>query len=129
MQAHLDAWLLIGDPALRARHKYLHDPDIQIFDLADEWRALTGLPFVFAAWIARHHMELCEREELGDLLSLARDRGLRQIPQLAREAEAGDLAPEEIEDYLQNAIHYTLSDRHRAAVELFRAKCKAHGLI
>ena len=45
MLATADAALLIGDPALRVDRRGLH-----VVDLAAEWRALTGLPFVFAVW-------------------------------------------------------------------------------
>ena len=41
------AGVVIGDRALKQRSvsKY-------VYDLAGEWKAMTGLPFVFAAWIA-----------------------------------------------------------------------------
>jgi chorismate dehydratase len=39
-----DAALLIGDPALAL------DGDVPRLDLGEEWRRLTGLPFVFAFW-------------------------------------------------------------------------------
>jgi chorismate dehydratase len=43
-----DLVLLIGDAGLRA------DPlDREVWDLGREWRALTGLPFVFALWLLR----------------------------------------------------------------------------
>lgn len=41
------AGLVIGDRALQQRS---HAP--YIYDLAGEWKAATGLPFVFAAWIS-----------------------------------------------------------------------------
>ena len=41
------AAVLIGDRALKQRNKSKY-----IYDLASEWKAFTGLPFVFAAWIA-----------------------------------------------------------------------------
>ena len=41
-------YILIGDKVFdhEARFRYL-------YDLSDEWRAMTGLPFAFAAWVAR----------------------------------------------------------------------------
>lgn len=50
MLAGADAALVIGDPALRI------DPektDSLCLDLGAEWRALTGLPMVFAAWAGK----------------------------------------------------------------------------
>ena len=48
MLAHHDAALLLGDPALKADLTGLH-----VLDLAEGWRRLTGLPFVFAVWAVR----------------------------------------------------------------------------
>lgn len=42
-----DAVLLIGDECLQARNT---DHNRVFVDLASEWKLLTGLPFVFAAW-------------------------------------------------------------------------------
>ena len=43
-----DAALIIGDPALASDFPGLH-----VYDMADEWRDMTGLPFVFAVWTVR----------------------------------------------------------------------------
>ncbi len=51
MLARHDAALVIGDPALAidpARFRHAH-----CYDLAEEWQAMTGLPFVFAFWAVR----------------------------------------------------------------------------
>ena len=45
-----DAALLIGDPALEADHEAL---GLLKIDLGAEWTAMTGLPFVYAAWTGR----------------------------------------------------------------------------
>lgn len=44
--AGADAALWIGDVALRRQFP----PHRQVYDLGDEWKRWTGLPFVFAAW-------------------------------------------------------------------------------
>lgn len=46
------AGVVIGDRALEQR---LHSP--YIYDLAGNWNALTGLPFVFAAWISNKRLD------------------------------------------------------------------------
>ena len=43
-----DAFLLIGDKVFGHEGRFRYN-----YDLADEWRGMTGLPFVFAVWIAR----------------------------------------------------------------------------
>jgi chorismate dehydratase len=45
-----DAAVLIGDPALETDAAAL---GLQKIDLGEEWVAMTGLPFVFAAWTGR----------------------------------------------------------------------------
>ncbi|HXU44417.1 MAG TPA: menaquinone biosynthesis protein, partial [Thermoanaerobaculia bacterium] len=52
MMSEADAALVIGDPALKVdRERY------RVYDLAAEWRSLTGLPFVFAVWAVRPEVE------------------------------------------------------------------------
>ena len=56
MLAEHDAALLIGDVALvegQIRREIAGRGKPYVFDLATEWRAWTGLPFVFAVWAAR----------------------------------------------------------------------------
>jgi chorismate dehydratase len=43
-----DAGLIIGDPAMLIDRSSLH-----VYDLAEEWRKHTSLPFVFAFWAIR----------------------------------------------------------------------------
>ncbi len=50
MLAQCDAALIIGDPALRIEPEKL---PYQTLDLGEEWRLLTGLPMVFAAWAGK----------------------------------------------------------------------------
>ena len=53
-----DAALVIGDPAMRLEAS-ARGLDLKIYDLAEEWRAMTGLPFVFAVWAARE--DVCDK--------------------------------------------------------------------
>lgn len=48
MLEEADAALLIGDDAMRASYAELHT-----YDLAEQWRAHTGWPMVFAVWAVR----------------------------------------------------------------------------
>ena len=47
------AALVIGDEALLARERMRGDLGISVYDLAEEWKRWTGLPFVFAVWAVR----------------------------------------------------------------------------
>lgn len=132
LQKH-DAALLIGDAALEAKNAVevsIDSPRSHILDLGAAWKELTGLPFVFAAWIARRGLDEKAREELGRILSAARDEGYADIPRILAENPIESTIPTvQIEDYLRHAIGFHLSDSHRKAIEEFRVRCEKYGLI
>ncbi len=124
MLAAHDAALLIGDKALEAAQNV--PPNVTIYDLGAEWKKLTGLPFVFAAWIAREIVP----ENLGAILSAARDEGEANLPQIVAENPIPTrLSPSQIEDYLRHAVTFHLDAAHRAGLAEFRARCGKHELI
>lgn len=108
-----DAALLIGDPALVATWR--GPPPI---DLGHEWREWTGLPFVFAAWLARTP-EIAREAEAP--LRRAAARGRERLTQIAAAgaAELG-LSPAAAEQYLRERLSFELGERERAAIERFR---------
>jgi len=53
--SHADARLIIGDPALKTRLN-----GHVVLDLAAEWRAFSGHPFVFAFWAVREGADTAE---------------------------------------------------------------------
>jgi chorismate dehydratase len=77
--APADAWLRIGDQALR--EQLVHAAPS--FDPSEAWRELTGLLFPFALWLARPGLELAPHRAL---FERARERGARALPALAAEA-------------------------------------------
>src|SRR2546430_1114527 len=83
--AHLphEAVLVIGDAALllAARHAYPHR-----YDLGDEWKRWTGLPFVFAMWAARRAADPRAVRAVHHTLLAARDWGLAHLDLLAEAA-------------------------------------------
>lgn len=87
--APADAWLRIGDAALRDA---LASDAPPVFNPSREWCSRTGLPFVFAAWIVRPGVELAS-EHLA-AFARARARGAQRVAELAREAAAEWKLPE-----------------------------------
>jgi chorismate dehydratase len=114
MLALADAAILIGDPALlaledRTRHLERNGEELVYHDLAEEWRALTGLPFVSAVWAAVPGASFDHR--VAEDLIRSRDRGLANIPALAREwAQRFPLPEGSIQSYLTENIHYVLDE-------------------
>ena len=80
-----DAALMIGDPALDAPWQSLGATKI---DLGEAWQAFTGLPFVFAAWVARPGVVT---PEVIDLLHAASRAGQAAIPAIAAGRGGGRL--------------------------------------
>ena len=107
-----EAVLLIGDAALR----HLGSTAYSI-DLGEAWYKLTGLPFVYACWVARKEADL---GDLPQLLLESKTRGIAQIPEIAQ-IEALKLGlPETLcRDYLQHSIKYDLDKPAIEGIELF----------
>jgi chorismate dehydratase len=128
MLCNHDGALIIGDAALDAVR--LCDTSTQILDLGAAWRQLTGLPFVFAAWIARKGLDENARDELGRVLSAARDEGMANLEAVvAHNPIATTLTPSEIAAYLREAIEPHLWAQHHAAIEEFRRRAQKLGLL
>jgi chorismate dehydratase len=111
MLERADAAIMIGDPALmaleeRANRRERQEEELVYHDIAHQWRALTGLPFVSAVWAVRADVPV---ETIGDDFVRSRDHGLENIDALAAEwSEKLPLAEHTIRRYLSENIHYTL---------------------
>ena len=114
MLGRADAAILIGDPALLAleeRYNRLERTGEELVyrDLAEEWRALTGLAFVSAVWASAHGSAL-EESIAGDFIR-SRDHGLANIEALVAEWSRQIPIPEAtIRTYLTANIHYVLDE-------------------
>jgi chorismate dehydratase len=124
MLAEADAALVIGDPALAI------DPaacGAVKLDLGTEWRALTGLPFVYAMWVGRDGA--VDDEQMAELRR-ARDRGIADVETIAREAGGGNAAVERRAlHYLRDNLKYGLGDRELAGLERFHALAVETGVF
>ncbi len=121
-----DAVLVIGD---RAMHPEFFRPAFQSdWDLGQVWFEETGLPFVFAMWVARKSIFANDHWKL--TLERARDDGLRHIREIADDAsEKYQLSNGQCEDYLTNYIRFHLNEDESAGLCEFRRRCDALGLI
>lgn len=101
-------YILIGDKVFdhEARFRYL-------YDLADEWRAMTGLPFAFAAWVARGEVPQEQVLQLEEALRY----GTAHIPEAV--AWSGYAARSYACDYLTRNIDFVLDAPKRRAMELY----------
>jgi chorismate dehydratase len=111
-----DAVLVIGDRAIHAEKGGF----VEAWDLGDEWCRWSGLPFVFAMWTARGGLSI-DLGPLQEALETARDAGLANLASIARQ-EAGTLGLNEQQclAYLRDNLHFSLGEKEREGLELFR---------
>jgi cyclic dehypoxanthinyl futalosine synthase len=116
------AALVIGDPALLVEGKFPY-----AFDLAEEWRRWSGLPFVFAAWCGREGALTAEAEAV---LREAKEKGLATRAEYARAhaAETG-LSEASLRAYLEEALRFDLGDEERNGLQRFYDEAAAIGLL
>ncbi len=120
-----DTVLLIGDKVVRNRP----DPELYPFelDLGATWKEITGLPFVFASWMARADRDL---GKLPELLGNNRDRNRNQTAEIAKAHAAASGWPEDLAvEYLGEILRYDIGSREFEAIELFWKRCHQLGLI
>ncbi len=101
------AGLVIGDRALEQRKISTY-----IYDLGSEWKAITSLPFVFAAWISTKPLP----EDFIKEFDEANAMGLQHIDEIVA-GERFDLY--DLKKYYNLHLSYHLDERKRKGLELF----------
>jgi chorismate dehydratase len=119
MLEECDAGLLIGDPAMTVNTDGLY-----AYDLAEVWKAQTGLPFVFAVWTVRKAAlaEMRQGLDLAGIFRRSRDHGLlpESVSAIAKEwSQRMGLSEAQIKAYVRNNIHYTLDTECRKGLALY----------
>lgn len=136
MLANHDAALLIGDPALLALERRA-EIEAAIgpctwYDIAEQWNAATGLPWVAAVWAVRPEAVPTAQDRTALIADLqhSRDSGLQHISQLVQEwTPRIALPPATIHTYFTRNIHYVLDSRCFEAITLFRTLAAQHNIL
>ncbi|HEV2445172.1 MAG TPA: menaquinone biosynthesis protein [Candidatus Sulfopaludibacter sp.] len=129
-----DAAIVIGDPALlaleeRANREERAGEELAYHDLAEEWRALTGLPFVSAVWGGTAYGGALEEMVINDLVR-SRDHGLKNIDALvAHWADRLPLPEDVIRSYFTSNIHYVLDEECQEGMRCFFRKAAELGIL
>lgn len=90
------------------------------YDLADEWKKFTGLPFVFAAWVCNSNINNQFVIDFNNALKY----GLLNIDSAIEASNEKHPARFDPSDYLKNKIDYNLDEDKRKAIELFLSYIK-----
>ena len=101
------AGLVIGDRAFEQRKISTF-----IFDLASEWKSITGLPFVFAAWVST-------RPLAGDFVTRFNHANALGLEHLDEIVAAEDFKLFDLRKYYTIHLSYLLDERKRKGMDLF----------
>lgn len=102
------AFVQIGDRTFGKKDKYPF-----VYDLAEEWQKFTGLPFMFAGWIANKAIPTEFLTEFNAALKLGLDSRAELFKELTHYEDF------DIEDYLVNKIDFNVTEDKIKAMNLF----------
>lgn len=150
MLQNADAALIIGDPALRIAIKLdslsgkvptdeqccQGDPDempvpgfetLFVYDVAHEWREMTGKPCVLAIWVGRR--DVITPEVVADFQA-SKEYGVRRVREIAEAASVKlDLPIRQLERYLTENVKFDLDEENLAGLALYFERAAELGLI
>lgn len=109
----LDSVLVIGDRAIKLRGSFPYQ-----YDLSQAWKDFTGLPFVFALWVANRPLDNGFVQLFNHVLGI----GLENIDQVL-DFYQEKLKPISkyinVKHYLTRSISYGLTGAKKEAIQLF----------
>jgi chorismate dehydratase len=101
------AAVLIGNRALQQRKHSKY-----IYDLAGEWKKFTGLPFIFAAWIANKKLP-------AGFIELFNKKNAEGLNNIEAVIAANNCDYYDLHTYFTKNISYEVTDEKRKAMDLF----------
>jgi len=126
------ARLLIGDQAIRFRQK--HAGEFHFWDLGEQWKELTGLPFVYALWLIRP--EVADAQRVADHLRAVRNENLASLDELietavARIADPGSpkITREFLGRYYREHLGFSFGEKEKNGLRKFANLCAKYGML
>lgn len=104
------AGVIIGDRTFHLKKEYKYR-----YDLPEEWKKFTGLPFVFACWVANKEVDKGLIQEFNSALQYGVDR----IDDVIRGYDGADISKTALFNYLKNDISYHLDENKQIAIKKF----------
>ena len=133
-----DARLVIGDAALVLRGESRPHVGAQVaalpsypyaYDLGETWKSWTGLPFVFAVWVAQRTAPVADALGIHASLITSRNWGLEHLPALAAQASQATGVSEPVCHEYLSGLDYGLSYEHLAGLTEFFRRLVAAGRV
>lgn len=123
------ARLVIGDTALGARYGDGFARHPFQYDLGDEWKKWTGMPFVFAVWVAQRTADTRAALAVHAALIESRNWGLAHLGLLAAQAHERTGVPlQACREYL-SGLDYGLSYPHLGGLTEFYRRLTLAGKV
>ena len=101
------AGLVIGDRTFALKKKFRY-----VYDLAEEWKIFTGLPFVFACWVSNKKLD----KDFISRFNSALESGIKNIPLVASQYPSNGF---DALDYLTKKVSYDFDERKKQAMKYF----------
>jgi chorismate dehydratase len=103
-----DALILIGDRTFGKKDDFAY-----AYDLGEEWMNFTGLPFVYAAWVANKEIPTAFVQDFDEALKFGIDHRKELLKTLV------PIPNFDLEDYLLYKLDFELTEAKRKALALF----------
>ena len=103
-----DAFVQIGDRTFENKNRFPHQ-----YDLSEEWKKFSGLPFVFAVWASNKPISDDFKIAFNAALKYGLDNRQKVI------AEHAQIDNQDIEDYLMKKIDFNLDEKKLLALNKF----------
>lgn len=103
-----DAFVLIGDRTFGKKEDFAY-----AYDMGEEWKNFTGLPFMYAAWVANKEISQEFKAEFNAALKFGlahRKNVLQELPEVSNF---------DLEDYLYHKLQFDVTDDRKKALKLF----------
>lgn len=106
-----DSAVLIGDKTFEAKSKYKY-----AYDLAEEWKKFTALPFVFACWISTKNIS---QDDI-NIFNSALKFGINNIQAVVKENyHRYNMTEKEVNTYLTENIKYIMDSDFKKSMDKF----------
>jgi chorismate dehydratase len=123
------ARLVIGDAALMLASGAIPTPLTHRYDLGEAWKSWTGMPFVFAVWVANRTASTPEALAVHAGLIESRNWGLAHLDELAADAAtATGVSSNDCRRYLAG-LDYGLSYPHLGGLTEFYRRLTLAGRV
>ncbi|MDQ3050116.1 MAG: menaquinone biosynthesis protein [Bacteroidota bacterium] len=104
------AGVIIGDRSLQQQHKFKY-----VYDLAEEWKKFTGLPFVFARWVSTKNLSSEFALQFNEALSF----GIQHMDDVIVSLKALPEYQPGTDSYLLNNLSYHFDAAKKRGMELY----------